>query len=303
MEFLREPPPGSAPCAVAVGSFDGVHLGHQEILRRLRERSAAGGLISTVLTFEPHPLRVLTRHPPLLLTVLEEKVALLEGMGVSRVVALPFDRELAGMAPADFVQDILKRRLEAREVLVGYNFTFGARGEGTAETLCHLGEAAGMRVFVIPPQEVGGRVISSTLIRERLSRGEVEEAAQLLGRPFSVRSRVVAGEGRGRGLGFPTANLRLPPEKLLPAEGVYAARVLWREREWPAVVNLGRRPTFGAGQTALEVHLLDFGADLYGAQLEIAFVHFLRPERSFASPAELVLQIRRDVARARELLR
>lgn len=302
MEFLRDLSEGLDPCVVAVGSFDGVHLGHREILRRLRERADVLGVAATVLTFEPHPLQVLTDTPPPLLTLLEEKATLMDGTGVDRLVALPFDRQLAELSPQAFVLDVLAKGLAAREVLVGYNFTFGAGGAGTADTLCRMGEAAGLRVHVVPPQESGGRVISSTLVREHLLQGEVEAAAQLLGRPFVVRGRVVAGDGRGRNLGFPTANLEVATEKLLPARGVYAIRAKVDGEERPAVVNIGRRPTFHGRDVTVEVHIMDFAGDLYGTELSVEFLHYLRGEQAFASVDDLMEQIRRDVAQARELL-
>lgn len=301
---VEELPPSGRHRVVAIGSFDGVHLGHRRIIERAVEESRATGGESLVLTFDPHPLTVLApRDKPALLTTAGEKARLLEELGVELLLVLPFDNRLARMSPEDFSLHLLARRIGVHLVMVGYNFTFGHQGAGDTELLGRLGRRHGYGVKVFPPITVDGEPVSSTIIRQYLAAGAVERAASLLGRYYSLPGRVEPGDGRGRELGFPTANLSWPDEKLIPGCGVYAVQVALEDGPClPGVAHIGRRPTFGGGEVAVEVHLLDYRGHLYGRYLEVSFVEKIREERAFPGPAELVRQIRRDVESARRAL-
>ncbi len=235
--------PGAKTAAV-IGFFDGVHLGHRALLRRLLEVSRERGLTPAVITFDPHPAAVLRpAEAPLLLTTPAQKEALLRVAGVAEVVHLPFDRKLAGLSPREFAH-LLVADFDVAWVGIGFNFRFGAGGAGRPETMGKLGNQLGFEVEVLPSQQVAGRVVSSSLIRRVLGAGRVEEAAALLGRFYSVRGTVVKGDGRGRTIGFPTANVDVSPGQLMPRSGVYAVRVVMDDGEWPGAANLGVRPTF-----------------------------------------------------------
>jgi riboflavin kinase / FMN adenylyltransferase len=298
-------PRGWPAPAVTVGNFDGVHRGHQALVRVAVEDARSAGGTAAVLTFDPHPSRVLSpdRAPSALMT-LEQKAETLAGLGVDRLAVLPFTRELAARSPEEFARSVLAEALGARLVVVGSNFKFGHGRSGDLETLAALGKDLGFRVHGVPPILHDGAPISSTRIREAVFRGAVEGVVPLLGRRFFVDGRVVSGAGRGRQLGIPTANLDVVNETL-PDRGVYAC--FCRVGGGPgipraAVVNLGRRPTFGGGETTLEAHVLDFQGDLYGQVLRVEFVLRLREERPFAGVAPLLEQIARDIEEARRVL-
>ncbi len=274
------------PRCVAVGEFDGVHLGHREVIRGS----------DTVLTFDPHPLRVVRpQAAPRLLTGLEVKAELIASLGVEELVVLPFDEEFANQPPAEFVEQVLVERLRARSVCVGENFRFGHRAAGDAGLLA---ADERFRTRVVPLVELDDQVVSSSHIRALVLAGEVDLAARLLGAPFQIRGEVVRGDRRGRELGFPTANL-VPDDALVcPGHGVYAARADGA----CAAVNIGVRPTFGTGRAVLiEAYLLDREVDLYGRRLKIEFLTRLRGERRFESPEALIAQMHHDVQRTREL--
>jgi len=289
--------------AVAIGNFDGVHRGHQALVAAAVARARETGGAAIVLTFDPHPARVLRPEAaPEALTTVAQKEELVAALGVSRLVALEFDTQLAALAPEAFAREVLAATLGARHVVVGESFRFGRARRGDARTLDELGRAHGFDVQVVPPVLHGGRPISSSRVRELLRAGQVQDAAELLGRPYALDGVVVRGEGRGRTLGIPTANLE-PGDQLLPARGVYAARALVGGASWhTAVVNVGERPTFGGSGLVVEAHLVDFGGDLYDAALRLAFLARLRGEERFASAEALVERIRGDVRAARELL-
>jgi riboflavin kinase/FMN adenylyltransferase len=274
------------PRQIAIGTFDGVHVGHRQVIDRA----------DTVLTFEPHPLRVL--HPeaaPKLIMPFEIKRDVIEGLGVEELVVIRFDHRFSTISPEDFCTRILVGTLGAERVSVGENFRFGARAKGDPEML------ASRREFdsrVVPLVEVGGEIVSSSRIRSLLAAGEVESATRCLGAPFLLEGTVAKGDGRGRTLGFPTANLVPSDELVCPGHGVYAAFANGR----PAAVNVGVRPTFETGRGLLvEAYLIDFEGDLYGQTLRVAFIDRLRGERRFPSVEELVAQMHRDVEAAREL--
>ena len=293
---------------VTVGNFDGLHVGHQEILRIVTDRARARRGEAAVYTFEPHPRKVLRPEaPPKLLTTLEQKLELIETAGVDVTIVEPFDRTFAGQSAVQFVRDVLHARLRPEEVYVGYDFRFGHDREGSMRTLTEVGPHLGFAVTIVPEVTVGGRDVNSTRIRELLAEGHVEEARALLGRPYAIRGAVVEGDRRGRTLGFPTVNLS-PENEVLPAIGVYAGRVRLLERDageapLPAVVNVGRRPTVKADDPVLaEAHVIDWSGDLYGQRVELAFLHHLREERRFPDLDALRLQIGRDRDLARERL-
>jgi riboflavin kinase / FMN adenylyltransferase len=296
-------PLGWPPPAVTVGNFDGVHRGHQALVSAAVARAQAAGGLSVVLTFDPHPARVLRpAHAPAALTTLAQKEELLAGLGVDRLAVLPFDAQLARLSPEEFARAVLRDTLGARAVVVGESFRFGHRREGDAQALVELGGRLGFDVHALPAVLEGGRPVSSSRIRSELAHGHVAAADALLGRPYFVDAAVVRGVGRGRTIGVPTANLA-PENEILPAPGVYAGHCrLGGGDSWPAVANLGRRPTFGGGDLFLEAHLLGFEGDLYGTRVRLSFQERLRDEERFPSKEALVARIRDDIARARELL-
>jgi riboflavin kinase/FMN adenylyltransferase len=270
--------------AVAVGTFDGVHLGHREVI--------AGA--DTVLTFEPHPVAIVApAHMPKLLTTLERKAELISALGVGEMIVIRFDAAFALRSPAEFIDDVLVGRLAARSVAVGENYRFGAGARGDAAMLAADGRFAAR---VVALREVDGEIVSSSRIRSLIAAGEVARAAVLLGEPYELRAPVIAGDHRGRELGFPTANM-VPPEGLAcPGHGVYACLA----NGLPAAVNIGVRPTFGSGRAELiEAYLIDFDGDLYGTQLRLRFLERLRGERRFETVEALIEEMHRDVAAAR----
>jgi len=293
------------PTCVALGNFDGVHLGHQTILRALMETSARVGGHSAVVSFNPHPRAFFSGQPQSLLAPQEEKVALLSELGVEQLVLLPFDENLARLSPQDFVERILVDRLRAKTVAVGADFRFGHQRQGTAADLRRLGETWGVEVEIVALKSDSAARISSSRIRAALGAGQIEQANRWLGRPYCLQGIVLQGSQLGRRLGFPTANLALPQDKLLPALGVYAAQVLLTDSTefLPAALNLGRRPTVGKGETVVaEVHLLDWQGDLYGQKLSVYLHRFLREERRFKDLTALKEQIQRDCQEARQAL-
>jgi riboflavin kinase/FMN adenylyltransferase len=306
MMVYHDLPPGSAPFSrtvVTVGNFDGVHLGHQAILKRVCRRAAELGCQSVALTFEPHPLKVLRPGSNLpLLTTPAQKIELLRETGLAAVVVLPFTREFATLPARDFVRDYFVERLRAREVVVGHDYGFGHRREGNIELLREMGRDLGFSVQVVWGVEVEGAVVSSSLIRAMLKLGRVAQASRLLGRPYEVAGKVVPGKGRGaKLLGVPTANLE-PENDLLPATGIYAVWVKRKGQRLPGVANIGTCPTFDNEELSLEVHLLDFNGGLYGELLQVQFVARLREERRFPSIEALAGQIQLDIAAARQVL-
>ncbi len=291
---------------VTIGSFDGVHTGHQALLRRLVAGARSQGVPAVVLTFHPHPAVVLRQRPETFyLTTPQQRATLLAALGVDMVITYPFTPQVASLGAEDFL-NLLKRHLGLRHLCVGPNFAMGRNREGDLPTLKRLGEKMGFTLHVIPPVRRLGEVVSSSRIRALLAAGEVKSARALLGRPYAVSGEVIRGDGRGHLIGIPTANLQTPPEQLLPAEGVYACLARWQGRTLRAVTNVGVRPTFHSPNSAkplAETHLLDFEGDLYGHSLELLFIRRLRNEQRFNDAAALVSQIRRDIREARRTLR
>jgi len=288
---------------LAIGNFDGVHLGHRELIQAAGDLAQTLEAVPAVLTFSPHPAKVL--NPEQNFKYLTPETARLEQLtraGARQVWFLKFDAYLAQLAPEDFVRRVLMAKFKLKAVVVGFNFSFGYRGKGTPELLERLGKNLDFATVVIPPVQIEGRTVSSSEIRRCLERGEVTAAAKMLGRPYQVGGQVVHGEGRGRQLGVPTANVEVPPEILLPAKGVYACWAMCDNRRYPAVVNLGTKPTFGNGAVSLEANLLNFQGNLYQQNLTIQFIDYLRPEQQFAGAAQLIDQIRQDTELARRRL-
>jgi riboflavin kinase/FMN adenylyltransferase len=290
---------------VAIGSFDGVHVGHRAILAQARLRSRELGGRTVALTFHPHPSAVLTPdHPRRLLTTDDERRRLLFAAGVDEVVTLTFDRTLADLPAEMFVSGILVERLRPGVVVVGENFTFGRGAAGHASDLVRMGERYGFTVDILEPVRMDGTVVSSSRIRARIEDADFAGAARLLGAPYQIRGTVVRGHGEGQRLGFPTLNVLLAPEKCLPPEGVYA---VWVElpdgQRRPGAADLGRRPTFETGGSlGLEVYLLEGGGDLYGATVGVEPVRYIRPDRAFPSADALRAAIAEDVQAVRRAL-
>lgn len=287
--------------AVAVGVFDGVHLGHQRLLHELLEMGTRLAAVPTVVTFRNHPDQVLKGTAPPLLVAVPHRLRLLRRAGVQRLVLLDFEPRLMHLTAREFACELLADRLHARGLLLGYDSALGKDREGTPARFAELGRELGFEVRVGEPFTVDGATVSSTAIREAIAGGDLERARAFLGRYPSAFGVVQHGDGRGRTLGFPTANV-VPQSPVLPPHGVYAVEVILDGRELPAIANLGVRPTFAGGPAVLEVHLFDWTGDLYGRELEVVFVQFLRAERKFADVTALLAQIEHDVAAARQRL-
>ena len=285
---------------VTVGNFDGLHLGHQKILHSVRERARAAGMRAAVITFDPHPMRVLRPdRAPQMIQTLSQRLAGFEHMGLEAALVLRFDRALSLVSAEEFIERILVAGLRAGAILVGANFRFGHRGAGDVRLLGEFGKRDGFDVEIVPPVEVGGQIVSSTAIRGAVASGDVAGAIPLLGRAFSLTGEIRAGAGRGRTILFPTLNMA-PEQELLPKLGVYATESAVGGKLYLSVTNVGTRPTFnGAGVTA-ESHLFGFGESVAGGTLEVRFHTRLRDEQKFSGPEALRAQIARDIEAARK---
>jgi len=296
-------PPELRPSVTALGVFDGIHLAHAKILATAVERARALGIAAVVCTFDPHPAAVL--HPdqaPVPIARLEENLARIAAIGPDGALVIPFTPEFSRMEAEAFVAEVLVKTLGVREVVVGFNHTFGRGARGTAALLQELADRHGFVTRVLPPLQVKGQTVSSSAIREALREGDVELAQGFLGHPYQMSGTVLRGAGRGRTLGFPTANLR-PDRPLILASGVYAARVRWDEARADAVVNVGYRPTFGEDQYWVEAYVFDFSGDLYDRTLTIEFLSRIRAEMKFPNVEVLKRQIAADMEAARRRLR
>ncbi|HBO68876.1 MAG TPA: hypothetical protein DD658_01490 [Deltaproteobacteria bacterium] len=286
--------------SLTVGNFDGVHLGHQELLRRTVDLAKREGTVSVALTFSPHPVRYFSPGARFYeITTGEERAALIAAAGIDALVVESFDEGIGRMSPEEFGREILSRRLSARWVTVGYDFTFGKSRSGSPSELRRIGQEAGFEVCVVPPVLRGGLIVSSTRIRDLLLAGRVREAEELLSRPFVLSGPVVTGAGRGKKLGFPTANVRFSQE-LVPLPGVYVVEAEVDGALHRSVANVGFSPTFGENSLGLEVYLIDFERDLYGNQVAVHFRDRIRDERKFKTVSDLARQIEADVRFARE---
>src|SRR5688572_26045412 len=294
---LDDVPAEASGRAVALGTFDGVHRGHRRVIGSAVGRARERGLVATVATFEPHPLRILRPdQPPQLLTTLDRKIELVSELGADELVAIPFTSELARQSAEDFSAKVLAAALGARSVSIGTNFRFGHGAAGDAAVLRSRPE---FETDVVELAELGGDSISSSRIRSLLAEGDVTGAAALLGAPHTIAGPVVEGDRRGRELNMPTANIEPPTDVILPAKGVYAALATANGERRPAAVNIGVRPTFETeGDLLVEAHLIGFDGDLYGRTLGLAFLERLRDEVRFESAAELVEQMQKDVQQA-----
>ena len=310
IEYAIDPslPPGlprdGRGTVVTVGTFDGVHRGHWAVLQEIRLRARETGRRSVLVTFHPHPLKIVRpdEAPPLLTTPAEKKEILAE-TGLDYAVFLSFTKVLAEYSPQRFVEEILIGRLGVQELVIGYDHGFGKGRSGDVLTLRDIGRDLKFTVDVVSPIRAGEAPVSSTRIRKALLEGDVEDARRGLGRPYCIRGMVVRGEGRGRKLGFPTANLWVPVNgKLIPPPGVYAVRAGLRRGVFGGAIHIGPRPTFRGSPPTIELHLFDFDDDLYGEQIRVEFIRFIRDVRPFSSASALVDQLKLDVDAAREAL-
>lgn len=296
--------PPEAGSVVTVGTFDGVHLGHRAVLDEIARRAKVAGRASVLVTFEPHPLAVVNpAAAPPRLTTAGERLEALATCALDRVRVLRFDRAMAAMEPTAFVDEILLAQCGMRELVIGHDHGFGRGRQGDVETLRRLGHSRGFAVDVVGAvASASGQQVSSSIIRRLIAGGDLDGAAPLLGRRYSVAAPVVRGEGRGRTIGFPTINLGIPAEKLLPPDGVWVVRVETSRGRFGGMMNQGHRPTFGDGRRLLEVHLFDFEGELYHRPVRVTWLSPLRATRHFASVAELQQQLEHDGERARAML-
>ena len=306
MELIRGPvdlPQRFSGCALTIGTYDGLHLGHQALLAHLRTHAGRLALPAAMLTFEPMPREFLSpQDPPARLTTFRERWRILSEAGLDYLWLLRFGEALRNLSAEDFVQ-LLVRRLRPRVVVVGHDFRFARRGEATAALLAAAGERLGFAVDVVPPVSLGGERVSSSGVRAALAGSDFARAERWLGRPYSMRGRVIGGRRLGRDLGFPTANLALGRRRA-PVAGIFAVQVRGvASAALPGVASLGTRPTIGGGEALLEAHLFDFDGDLYGREIEVEFAAKLRDEQHFASLEALTAQMQRDAADARRILK
>jgi len=297
--FIRNP-------VVTLGNFDGVHLGHQDIFKRVREEASKIHGEGVVITFEPHPLKVLAPEKFLpLLTPFRKKMMLIERSGIETVICIEFSLAFSEISPSEFVKSILVEKVKAKEVIIGYNYHFGKGQKGDAQTLKDAAEVFDFEVVVVEPFRIGQTIVSSSKIRDLIQRGEVEGASRLLGRDYPIIGKVVEGAKRGQTLGFPTANLEISDE-LYPKPGVYAVEVEWRQQRLNGLANVGFNPTFlseqkGKGKLiSLEVYILNFNQNIYGEEIQVNFRRRMRDEVRFESSSLLIEQIKKDIQWAEE---
>lgn len=291
------------PLFLAIGVFDGVHLGHQAVISTSAEHAWSANGTPVVVTFDPHPEKILRpEKAPHLLTATPHKIALIRTLGVRHLLIIAFNRQFAATEPEDFVQQLVQHSKPLREICVGHEWSFGKNRRGNLELLTQLGAKFDFNVVGIPPVTVNGEIVSSTTIRRAVESGDLKKTAAMLGREYTILGTVVRGDDLGKKIGFPTANLSAHSEQF-PPNGVYFAEAKLDGVVYPGVVNLGYRPTVSSGKSdrILEVHLLDFKRDIYGKDLELRFVRYVRPEKKFENVDALVRQIECDVQRAREL--
>jgi len=299
LENIKEP---FAYAVITVGNFDGVHIGHQGLLKEVKKRADKMSGTSIVLTFEPHPLKVLKEKKIPLITPFERKIELIEKLGIDVVICLPFTREFSKVSAREFVEEILLKKIGMREIVVGYDYTFGHKREGNIDLLKKLGDELGFKVCILGPILVDNMIVSSTRIRNLIMEGELEKVKILLNRYYQVSGEVIAGHDRGgRLLGFPTANLKLVNE-VFPKNGVYVVEVIYNNKVYGGVTNIGFKPTFGNDALSVETHILDFDQNIYGKKIKLNFIKRLRNEKKFSSIEALAAQIKRDIEEARKIL-
>ena len=290
--------------ALTIGNFDGVHLGHQALFRKVVELADARKGDKVALTFHPHPMKVLRPdNPPKLICTLEQKIELIMASGIEHLVCLPFTRQFASTPASQFVEKILFNTIGVEDLVVGYDYACGKGREGDINFLKKMGQTLGFKVHVIPPVKINGIIVSSTAIREFVKKGDMKMVRKMLGRFYQIRGVVQKGKRRGGPVvGFPTANLAINPEDLCPKPGVYAVQVIHADKLYNGVVNIGFNPTFGDGQLGAEVHIFDFNKEIYGHEIKVNIVERIRDEKRFSGPAELAAQIKKDIQKAKEIL-
>jgi len=300
LEDFKESYPNTV---LTIGNFDGIHRGHQMILLWVIKKAEEIGGTSMVITFEPHPVKVLAPEKELkMLATFKDKVRILEAIGIDILLCINFTREFADRTPDTFIEDVLVKKIAAKEIVIGQNYAFGKNKKGTTELLKRRGRELGFKVKVVRSMELNGDVVSSSRIRRLLQKGKVHELPTFLGRAYSIEGEVIRGTGRGsKILNVPTANIRTP-DVIVPREGVYAVRVKVKDSFFDGVVNIGRRPTFGGSDVSYEVHLFNFSGDILGEMIRIYFIEWLRGERTFPDPHSLETQIRSDIQLAKEIL-
>ncbi len=288
---------------LTIGNFDGVHLGHQKILSEVTKKAKEVKGTSMAITFEPHPMKVLAPEKKIrILTPFEEKAKLLEEMGIKVLLCINFNKEFSNLLPDHFIEDMLVKKIKAKEIIVGTKYAFGKNKKGTVELLRRRGNKLGFKVKVIRNVRIHGNIVSSSKIRSLLLKGEARETSTFLGRAYSIEGRVIKGEGRGRSLlNIPTANITTPVE-IAPKEGVYAVRVCFNNSLFEGVANIGRNPTFGNSDISYEVHLFNFSGNILGKNIRIYFIDRIRSEKFFPAPSSLEAQIRNDIEHAEKIL-
>jgi len=302
MEVIYDPKkPLGFSTSAAIGNFDGVHLGHREIIALLNKISSNASSKSCIITFEPHPQKVLSKKEISIIVPFEEKIKLLDEQGVDVTVCLKFTEELSRLSAEDFVKEILVRILRIKDIVVGPDFMFGKNRSGNADLLEKLGEIYGYDTKVLQPKVIGDEIISSSLIRKYISLGNIQRVNELLGYRYFIRGVVIEGEKRGRKIGFPTTNIKSSWE-LLPKTGVYATYATIRDERFQSITNIGYRPTFGENNLLIETHIFDFSEDVYGSEISIEFVERLRDEKKFGDVDELVSQIKLDIKDVKNIL-
>jgi riboflavin kinase/FMN adenylyltransferase len=287
---------------LTIGVFDGVHAGHRYLLETLQQQAAEKNLLSGVVTFNPHPQSILHPHNQLLwLSDPEDRVKSLQKLGINLVAVLTFTPEVAQLSAQEFMS-LVKKLLRMRSIMVGPDFTLGRGQEGNIQLLRTLGREMKFSVEVIPPYTINGEVVSSTLIRQALTQGDMGKVKRLMGHYFQIGGKVIASDRRGRILGFPTANLDIKPQQALPGNGIYATITQVDDKQFPSATNIGTRPTFGEGEKNVETHLLNYKGDLYGKEIRVEFMQKLRDEQHFPSSEELKAQIRKDIREVEAIL-
>ncbi|QSQ09940.1 Riboflavin biosynthesis protein RibF [Koleobacter methoxysyntrophicus] len=282
--------------SIALGNFDGIHLGHQKLLKRLIESTERYSTKSVVFTFEPHPSQVLNGNDsPFLLTPLEDKIELISKYGVEYLVLMPFTDSFSKMSPEGFVKEILVDKMNVKYIVVGFNYKFGNMASGSVDDLSRLSHMYNFTVEIVPPITHQKRVISSSYIRELLQIGDVKKVAECLGRPYKIKGEVIHGDGRGKTIGVPTANLKLNHLIALPVNGVYIVEAILKGERYMGVVNIGSKPTFNKWNPSIELHIVDYSGDIYNEIIEVYFMDRIRSIKKFRDSTELVNQIKQDI--------
>jgi len=300
--FENIPPSYKDKLYVALGNFDGVHKGHQEVIKNTINLAANLNGVSAAMVFEPHPAKVINpKSDIVLLSDITMKAKIFESLGIEVLVVENFDEYFASISPDDFVNKYLKEKLNVKGIVTGFDYTFGKKAEGTTEHLKKWGEQNGVKVLVCPPVKAQGRVVSSSAIRKLITAGKVEEASYLLNYYFYRQGKVVSGDGRGKKLGYPTANIKLSPDIILPAEGVYYTIIERQGQLFPSATNVGKRPTFSSNNLTVETNILDFNENIYGEELIVYFIQRIREEKAFNTTEKLIEQMSEDIKQTRKL--